>query len=227
MTRFSITICIECENLVYHPSSRLRRSLAEVGRQVRELCDPSSRVGLVPPVRILIGIGSPAVSRESLETFILEAGDGGLIQWEIHETPRRRYYEIKNALARMAASDIVVFLDSDVIPEPGWLEGLITPFEDEATEVIAGATYTTDETLVTRGASLWWFFPPRGYFPSGVRKTSFFYANNVALRRAVALEHPFDEVGQLNRGACSMLALSTRGNRDPPVGRCARGASFL
>lgn len=40
-------------------------------------------------------------------------------------TTGKRYYELKNYGATHIRSDVLVFLDSDVIPEDGWLEALL------------------------------------------------------------------------------------------------------
>lgn len=48
----------------------------------------------------------------------------------------------RNHGARSATGDVVIFTDSDCIPEPNWLEQLATGFDDDADDVVAvGGTY--------------------------------------------------------------------------------------
>ena len=39
-----------------------------------------------------------------------------------------RYYDLKNNGVRLTEGNIVVFLDSDTVPQPGWLSNLLLPF---------------------------------------------------------------------------------------------------
>src|SRR5687767_6433883 len=65
---------------------------------------------------------------------------GNLIDVRLVELPGRRYYELKNEAARQATGDIIVFLDSDIVIEPGWLAQLLAPLNDPDVQVSAGLT---------------------------------------------------------------------------------------
>ena len=45
----------------------------------------------------------------------------------------------RNSGVTGADADVYVFLDDDAVPEPGWLAGLITPFDDPAVIITGGA----------------------------------------------------------------------------------------
>jgi hypothetical protein len=81
------------------------------------------------------------------------------------------YYELKNAGARKAIGDVIVFLDSDVIPEPGWLARLIEPFADEDVGVVAGNSYLDPQGFYGKTFALAWqpgyIEPCRGCSSSG------------------------------------------------------------
>src|SRR4051794_33145621 len=50
-----------------------------------------------------------------------------------------KYHEKKNVGAAAARGDIIIFLDSDVIPERDWLEHIYDSFSDPAVQVVGGA----------------------------------------------------------------------------------------
>lgn len=56
---------------------------------------------------------------------------------------------------------MIVFLDSDVIPEEGWLAGLLRAFRNPAVQVVCGGTYISLEGLYSKTVALFWFFPLR------------------------------------------------------------------
>jgi hypothetical protein len=55
--------------------------------------------------------------------------------------PGAEYYALKNAGAREVEGELLVFVDSDVVPDPGWLGDLLRPFDDETVGVVAGNSY--------------------------------------------------------------------------------------
>jgi glycosyltransferase involved in cell wall biosynthesis len=118
--------------------------------------------------------------------------------------PRRRYYEQKNAGARLSSGEILVFLDSDVVPDAGWLEGLLAALDDASVGIVGGETYHATETLHDKLFAAFWIFSPR--HPSGgVYRHKNFYANNLAVRREIFLANPFPAAAAY-RGQCSQLA---------------------
>ena len=125
--------------------------------------------------------------------------------------PGLNYYEQKNRGAREAAAEIVVYLDSDVIPEDNWLISLLTPFADSNVQVVSGNSYLTATGPYSKAFALFWFFPLRARNAVFEPRTVFF-ANNVAFRREVILQHPFVPVAGTTRGWC--LALAHRLRRD-------------
>lgn len=122
-----------------------------------------------------------------------------------------RYYELKNLGARTATGDVVVFIDSDVVPEPAWLARLLEPFADPGTNVVCGSTYVELETWFSRAVNLWWFFATRDP-RSGLQTVGRFWANNVAFRRRPFVRAGFPALPTF-RGQCLVLArqLARRG----------------
>jgi hypothetical protein len=118
------------------------------------------------------------------------------------------YYELKNYAADRAKGDIIIFLDSDVVPEDGWLGSLLSRFEDETVKFVAGNTYMSTEDFIGKCFAVFWTFRPRQPLPDKHVRPSF-YANNIAFRRQFFLENKFP-VEHCYRGQCGALAKQLR-----------------
>jgi hypothetical protein len=117
------------------------------------------------------------------------------------------YYLQKNIGAVRARGDILVFLDSDTPPDPGWLEALLNPLlsGDDSTDWVAGHTYMEDDTPYRRCFGMFWYFPPRAKERS-VWRAQFLFANNFAVRKEAFLAYRFRDLPGVSRGACRDLA---------------------
>jgi GT2 family glycosyltransferase len=129
--------------------------------------------------------------------------------WREVAAPGAGYYDLRNLGAARASGDILVFLDSDAIPDDGWLSGLLDPFDDPAVLVAAGCAYIEPDSLYSRAFALAWFFPLREE-PKPRTPADGFFVNNVAFRRSTFLAHPFTPVPGTSRGACVALARELR-----------------
>ncbi|MFN3152593.1 glycosyltransferase family 2 protein [Bremerella sp.] len=104
--------------------------------------------------------------------------------------PDARYYELKNNGALKSTGDVIIFLDSDSVPQPGWLEAMLKPFADPQTVVAGGITCLGYDSLVSRTLALTWIFPLiHGNDPEVARRPV--YANNAAFRGTWFRENPF------------------------------------
>lgn len=56
----------------------------------------------------------------------------------------------RNAGAKKASGDIILFIDSDCVPEKNWLEEMLKPFEDENVVGVQGAYKTKQKSLTAR-----------------------------------------------------------------------------
>jgi glycosyltransferase involved in cell wall biosynthesis len=116
------------------------------------------------------------------------------------------YYDQKNLGAREARGEAILFVDSDVIPEDGWLEALLECYIQEAPDAVAGATYIHGPSLYDRAFALFWFFPTETDYHTWSRSpTKNFFANNVIFRTSVFRPIMFPDA-PIVRGRCSMLA---------------------
>src|SRR3954465_10274816 len=101
----------------------LRRLAEEAQATERELAGP---------VELLVCVDGTAEEVTDVRGFVLAAlaGTAGVVSTRVLVVPGAEYYEMKNAGAAEATGDVVVYLDCDVVPEPGWLANLLPPFED-------------------------------------------------------------------------------------------------
>lgn len=107
-------------------------------------------------------------------------------------SPGGRYYELKNNGMRLTEGDVVVFMDSDTVPERDWLSTLLTPFQGTEAVCVNGHTYLSHDDFFSRTFALIWFFPmARGDKRFAAKRA--INANNVAFRRDWISSHPFPE----------------------------------
>lgn len=109
---------------------------------------------------------------------------------EVVAVPGGRYYELKNAGFARADGEVVVLLDSDTLPEAGWLQRLLAPFEDPRVAAVSGHTYLRHYDFVSRTLALVWLFPLRHGDERAAQRRAL-NANNAALRRATVGRTPF------------------------------------
>jgi hypothetical protein len=198
-----VSVVIEWENAKLSDLGRAERMLAQLGRQMAEA---AGRRGIAAELIVLYDSDAidPAVPCTAIEAQIDRAAWPGPIQ--VVPAPGQRYYEQKNKGAKLASGETVVFLDSDVVPDEGWLEGLLAALDDPNVGIVGGETYHATDTLHDQLFAAFWTFPTRR--PSrGVYRYKHFYANNLAVRRELFLAHPFPDAPAY-RGQCAALARS-------------------
>lgn len=201
----SFSVVVEWENVRLSEAVLAQQMLAELARQTAELAEQTS-----PPPEMLLMYSRDAFDPAPVQAMLAAAfGPEHPVQPRMVPTEGLEYYTQKNAGARAAAREVVVFLDSDVVPEPGWLAGLMQAMRDPEVAVVGGSTHVTPKGIYGKAFSLFWFFPPRDAGAEGLRKREMFFANNVAFRRDLFLSTGFPDTGQL-RGQCCVLAQQLR-----------------
>jgi hypothetical protein len=142
---------------------------------------------------IIVVYDNSEVDEHSLEKFIHESGlqDISNVEVAIKGGEHLHYYELKNLGASRAQTGLLVFVDSDVIPQPGWLESMLTPFLDPDVGIVGGNTFIGPfMDFYTRAYALCCYFHlPEEKVPPYRRPD--FFANNVSFRNEVFLRHPF------------------------------------
>jgi hypothetical protein len=126
----------------------------------------------------------------------------------IHQAPGQHYYDQKNFGVRQTDADTIILIDSDVVPDEGWLANLLEAIRDPQVSVVSGETYLATDTYYERLLAAFWLFetkkPPRPMY-----EVKNFYANNVAFRADILRRFPFPSA-ETYRGQCTTLAKMLR-----------------
>ena len=208
------SVIIEWENVRLSELDRCRRMLRELASQIRELHTPGVAARLAPSLtpilaefEILILYNASAVSRTDVEQVVAAEIPPAMphCSWRLVPAAGEGYYAQKNSGATQARGHILIFIDSDVVPEAGWLANMLAPMNDSGCQVVAGHAYLDPHGLLGRTFALVWFFPLRSDI-AHVGTASWFFANCVAFRRECFLAHPYVLIAGSARGACTRLA---------------------
>jgi hypothetical protein len=196
----SFAVVIEWENARFAALERTRAMLRALRGQLDELAGSGRLSAEVIIVYNQRDIDRAVIDQEVTSCFRPADSPAAL---RIFATDGLRYYQQKNFGAAQTEADIVILLDCDIIPEGGWLAGMLEAFTHKNVDVVAGETYVTLAGWYSRAFALFWFFPLRD--PSTQLETaSFFHANNVAFRRDVFRRYCFPELDTY-RAQCSVL----------------------
>lgn len=220
-----ISIILEWENVLLSEEDRCFLMLRQLKDQLMSLQRSAELIVLFNPKQVDREQIAGAL-HENLGTLA-----PGMVRLE--EAEDTHYFQLKNEGAKRARGEILVFVDSDVLIEEGWLHEISEPlFEHSEILVVGGNTWLTHDSLYEKSFALGWFFPFRD--TEGVLKVGrqHFFANNVAFRRDLLLQYPFPEMPPgVTRGACNKLARilsragipiwnngAARASHPPPVG---------
>ena len=190
MIHAGYSVIVEWENVLLAGSSRAVEMLRRLAVQMREM-----RQSGVEGEVVLVRDADDERGDESLPRIIQSAFGDAADSVRVVAVREKRYYEKKNAGAAAANGAVLIFLDSDVLPEDQWLHHLLSSFSQADAAVVAGATYLEPATLYARAVAAFWFFPPRSN-EEGLVPAETIFGNNIAFRRQVFLEHPYPVSGQ-------------------------------
>jgi cellulose synthase/poly-beta-1,6-N-acetylglucosamine synthase-like glycosyltransferase len=149
MTPPGVSIVVEWDNLRLAGTPRTRAMLERLGQELRAAGGPTFEV-------LLVHDGRPGDVAEAERILSPTGADVRIVS-----APRSDYYELKNAGARAARGELVVFLDCDIVPEPGWIAEMLAPFANPAVEVVAGSPYLQPTGLWGKSLALVSVFPLR------------------------------------------------------------------
>jgi hypothetical protein len=200
----SFSAVIEWENVKLSELRRVRQMLRVFSTQIGEIEEDLSA-----PPELIILYDPDAIDPDAVRALVDEAfQDRPGIAWRLVPSQNGTYYRLKNHGAGLAKRELVMFLDSDVIPEPGWLAALIGAFRDPEVRIACGNTYIDLQGLYSRTFALFWFFPLRS-METTLAPVHYFFANNVVFRRDLFLSYQFPDL-PLFRGQCQALARDLR-----------------
>ncbi|MGH9921160.1 MAG: glycosyltransferase family 2 protein [Nitrososphaerales archaeon] len=116
-----------------------------------------------------------------------------MIELKIIPAPGLHYYELKNFGAKHTSANIIIFLDSDVIPEDGWLASLLESFQWPEVCIVGGHTYIPPENLYKKAYGLIHLDHSDQIQDGPLFEREYFAANNVAFRREIFESCPFPD----------------------------------
>jgi hypothetical protein len=189
-----LSLIVEWDNVRYYEIERATVMLRRVLAQLTELGQPAE---------ILLVFDAHAID----EFRVKKVTDGiahcaqSDIDIKTIATDGLRYYQLKNEGARRSQGDILLFIDSDVIPEDAWLTALVESFNDPAVQVVMASPYVEADTLYGKTFALAWYFPSRRPDTSLI-PTAHSFVNSIAFRRETFRRCPFPEERGLYIGQC-------------------------
>ncbi|MEO6027232.1 MAG: glycosyltransferase [Candidatus Binatia bacterium] len=158
--------------------------------------------GLDRRIELLIASGDPAVAELEDDIRSRLPADFDLT---ITIAPGLEYYPLKNAAVAVATGDVLVFIDSDVIPDPGWMAHLLGSFGRPDIDVVCAQTYVRPVDTYSRAFAAGWTYAPR-HNEGRIFQPKKFYANTIAFRQEVFHKvGGFPALGCKTRGAASLL----------------------
>jgi hypothetical protein len=197
----SFSFIIEWDNARLSELGRTREMLKALQEQV-----VAHRPKPAQPPQIVILYDKnkvdPAIIHQVLVETIDEAAWEASIQ--IVPTDGLGYYELKNFGVPHTDREIVVFIDSDTIPESGWFDALMGAIEQPQIDVVGGNTYVRPDRFLAKAFGIFWFYGLRSK-GADLYSHEFLYANNVAFKRHVLERYPFPRLDSF-RGQCRVLS---------------------
>ena len=200
----SFSAIIEWENARLSELDRARQMLRGLSTQIGEI-----EAELKQPPELMILYNPQSIDPALIRELVHEAfHDRPEVEFQLMPAEHGTYYRQKNHGATLASRELVMFVDSDVVPEPGWLAALIGSFRDPKVSIACGNTYIQPDTLYSRAFALFWFFPLRSR-TAKLTRSNHFFANNVVFRKDLFLAYRFPDLPLL-RGQCVSLAGALR-----------------
>lgn len=196
----SFSFIIEWDNARISEVGRARQMLKALQEQV---IAHQPRPALPPQIVILYDKRriDPAIIHQILaETIDPKAWDATI---QVVPTDGLGYYQLKNHGVPQTDREIVVFLDSDVIPEPGWFDAMMSAIENPEVDIVSGNTYVMPDTFYAKAFHLFWFFELRSK-QARLYEHGSFYANNIAFKRPILERYPYPDLESF-RGQCVIL----------------------
>jgi GT2 family glycosyltransferase len=189
--RPDLSVVLELDNVLHSEVSRARTTLTRVLDQIRE-------ARLEDRVEVLVMYDETAVRRDDAEQIVADAVRAHPFV-RLVAVHGLRYFSLKNEGARRTTGELLVFVDSDCLPEADWLRQLLAPFDRADVDVVTGNSYVDRDTFYAKTFAAGWYFPAR--LPDGPLTTvPTTFANTLAMRRHIFEKYPFPEVTTLYMG---------------------------
>ena len=193
----SFSIVTEWENFIHSELWRPRNMLHNVFQQIKEI---SNNIGSKP--EFLVVYNPDEVQKNQVEKIVNEEikNYSDLVDLKIISAVGCNYFELKNFGSKYCTKDIIIFADTDIVPEDGWLVSILETMKNPNIHVVSGNTYLPLTSLVEKAIALVWYFPPETDRTSTFGEIDWFTTNNVAFTRKIFQKYNFPDLEGL-RGA--------------------------
>jgi glycosyltransferase involved in cell wall biosynthesis len=200
---YPATVIVEWENALFADAERPVEMLRKLRQQAAEVVHRRAS----GTFELLVVYDRAEFCGESLAVEMNRwlGSPDEVLQWRLIAADEGGYYRSKDLGAKQASGELLLFLDSDVIPEEHWLERMFSAFDDPSVQIVAGSAYIEPADFIGKVFALTWFFPLRQE-SRPMESTATFFANNFALRKSLYIAHPFPELHGSSRGSCLLLA---------------------
>ncbi|MCH7663732.1 MAG: glycosyltransferase [Chloroflexi bacterium] len=205
--KFSVAIIVDWENVLLGELSRSIEMLHQIGIQADQLRNihPSTSAEKYAeflsqvkfPIELLMLYDEEEIDASEIENIV----EGELsseinnINVRIIGTPGYKYYQLKNYGATYTNADLIIFLDSDVIPQAHWLVQMLKHFKHDQVQIVSGYTHIDPINLYSKIYSITTLYdlPTE---PAAFSETDYFFGDNIAFRKSVFSQYPFPNVGK-------------------------------
>ena len=196
----SFSIVIEWENILLTERSLNVEMLRQLSKQIIEI---SPNLSSKPEV--IIVYNSENFEHCQLEQFVnekLEPCDS-MIDLKIIPTTKSDIYELKNYGVQQSHQDIIILLDSDVVPEEGWLVAMLEPFQNPGISVLTGLD-SYPKSLYEKAFAVASGVMSVSKYGDQIYEREHFACHNVVFRREILEANPFPPLPQFRR-SCVVL----------------------
>lgn len=185
-----ITVLIEWENAEDVADFWVKRALVAFQDELER---HHNKFDVKPTVLYLFD--RTTVKENDIQTYLSVNAPklASLCRLRLEPTDGLTYYKLKNRGVELADTDIVVMLDSDAAPQPGWLPNILAPLKDPEVMAVGGFTTLGYNNLVSRMMALSWIFnlPSERSETEQRRKI---HANNCAFRTKFFRDNPWPDL---------------------------------
>jgi hypothetical protein len=184
------TVIIEWENAIDVEDHWTKRAMVAFEEELARC-----RNRLTGKPKVMYIYDETAVDKATIPDFIDQVSPKlrELADIELVPTPGLSYYKLKNFGVKQAKTDIVILLDSDAGPQPGWLDGLLAPFKDNEVMAVGGFTVLGHEDLISKTMALSWIFNLPSERTETLKRQKI-HANNSAFRTQFFRDNPFPDL---------------------------------
>lgn len=183
-----VSVVLELENAGLAGWSRALDATRAVGQELARARDE-----LGCRFELLVCYDPRTGDEDGLEEFLARSGLSDRMERVTYvPVPDGHYTELKNAGGRRAGGQVLLFIDSDVIPEHGALVEALREFGSPGVDVVSPPVYIEATDTITAAYALFGPFPVRGA-PRTDQENPALWLNSPLMRRSTFERYPFLE----------------------------------